>query len=30
MVRAPITRNPPCFDQAGLTYRPAADRFHSG
>jgi redox-sensitive bicupin YhaK (pirin superfamily) len=29
MVRAPITRNRSCFDQAGLTYRPAADRFHS-
>jgi hypothetical protein len=29
MVRAPITRNRPCFNQAGLTYRPAADRFHS-
>jgi redox-sensitive bicupin YhaK (pirin superfamily) len=25
----PITRNRPYFDQAGLTYRPAARRFHS-
>ncbi|MFO0138446.1 MAG: pirin family protein [Cyanobacteriota bacterium] len=29
MVSAPITRNPPCFEQSGLTYRPAAHRFHS-
>lgn len=29
MASAPITRHPPRFDQAGLTYRPAAARFHS-
>jgi redox-sensitive bicupin YhaK (pirin superfamily) len=29
MASAPITRNRPCFDQAGLTYRPASGRFHS-
>jgi hypothetical protein len=29
MASAPITRNRPCFDQAGLTYRPAGGRFHS-
>ena len=29
MATAPITHNRPRFDQAGLTYRPAAARFHS-
>jgi len=29
MASTPSTRNRPCFDQAGLTYRPAAGRFHS-
>ena len=29
MATAPITSNRPRFDQAGLTYRPAAARFHS-
>jgi len=29
MASTPSTRNRPCFDQAGLTYRPAAARFHS-
>ncbi len=29
MASAPTTRNRPCFDQDGLTYRPASGRFHS-
>ncbi len=29
MASTPSTRNRPCFDQAGLTYRPASGRFHS-